>query len=133
MVSETSLMSMPLKGLAASWSQVRSWLCASREMIPVLQAFVFGGGVNPYMSRVATYYMRDHMAPHVATLVSVYRDKRDAMLRALWETKQIHKGGFYHDGRFATVKDVVEHYNDHFTLSLTGEEKRNLIEYLKSL
>ena len=44
-----------------------------------------------------------------------------------------HKGGFYHDGRFATVKDVVEHYNDHFTLSLTGEEKRDLIEYLKSL
>ena len=58
---------------------------------------------------------------------------RTTPLRALWETKQIHKGGFYHDGRFATVKDVVEHYNDHFTLSLTGEEKRNLIEYLKSL
>jgi len=28
---------------------------------------------------------------------------------------------------------VVEHYNHHFTLSLTGEEKRDLIEYLKSL
>ena len=58
---------------------------------------------------------------------------RTTPLRALWETKQIHKGGFYHDGRFATVKDVVEHYNDHFTLDLTGEEKRDLIEYLKSL
>ena len=58
---------------------------------------------------------------------------RTTPLRALWETKQIHKGGFYHDGRFATVKDVVDHYNDHFTLSLTGEEKRDLIEYLKSL
>jgi hypothetical protein len=41
---------------------------------------------------------------------------RTTPLRALRETKQIHKGGFYHDGRFATVKDVVEHYDDHFTL-----------------
>ena len=61
------------------------WLCAPRPLIPALQAFLYGGGVSPYMSRVATYYMRDHMAPHVATLVGVYRDKRDAMLRALWE------------------------------------------------
>ena len=58
---------------------------------------------------------------------------RTTPLRALWETKQIHKGGFYHDGRFATVKDVVEHYNDHFTLSLHDDEKRDLIEYLKYL
>ena len=61
------------------------WLCAPRPLIPALQGFLYGGGVSPYMSRVATYYMRDHMAPHVATLVGVYRDKRDAMLRALWE------------------------------------------------
>ena len=27
---------------------------------------------------------------------------RTTPLRALWETKQIHRGGFYHDGRFAT-------------------------------
>ena len=61
------------------------WLCAPRPLIPALQGFLYGGGVSPYMSRVATYYMREHMAPHVATLVDVYRDKRDAMLRALWE------------------------------------------------
>jgi hypothetical protein len=58
---------------------------------------------------------------------------RTAPLRALWETKQIHKGGFYHDGRFATLNDVVDHYNDHFVLGLTEQEKRDLIEYLKSL
>ena len=61
------------------------WLCAPREMIPVLQAFVFGGGVNPYVSRVATYFMRDNLEGHVARLVAVYRAKRDAMLRGLWE------------------------------------------------
>jgi hypothetical protein len=58
---------------------------------------------------------------------------RTAPLRALWDTKQIHKGGFYHDGRFATVTDVVGHYNDHFGLGLMDGEKRDLIEYLKSL
>jgi hypothetical protein len=58
---------------------------------------------------------------------------RTAPLRALWDTKQIHKGGFYHDGRFASLNDVVDHYNDHFALDLTAQEKRDLIEFLKSL
>jgi Cytochrome c len=57
---------------------------------------------------------------------------RTAPLRALWDTKQIHKGGFYHDGRFATLTDVVSHYNNHFKLALTDAEQRDLIEYLKS-
>jgi 2-aminoadipate transaminase len=62
------------------------WLCAPREMIPALQGFLFGGGVNPFMSRVATYYLREHMAEHVQLLIGVYRAKRDAMLRGLDET-----------------------------------------------
>lgn len=43
------------------------------------------------------------------------------------------KGGFYHDGRFADLAAVVDHYDAHFKLQLTLDEKRNLIEYLKSL
>jgi hypothetical protein len=54
-------------------------------------------------------------------------------LRALFDTKKIHKGGFYHDGRFATLRDVVLHYNDHFNLQLTESEGSDLIEYLNSL
>jgi 2-aminoadipate transaminase len=61
------------------------WLCAPREMIPMLQSFLFGGGTNPFMSRVATYFLRDHMPAHVARLIDVYRVKRDAMLRGLDE------------------------------------------------
>src|SRR6266849_6781610 len=61
------------------------WLCADPTMIPVFQSFLFGGGVNPFASRVATYYLRDHLAPHVALLVGVYRAKRDAMLKGLWQ------------------------------------------------
>ncbi len=61
------------------------WLCAPADMIPAFQGFLFGGGVNPYVSRVATYFLRDHLADHVALLVDVYRTKRDAMLRGLDE------------------------------------------------
>jgi hypothetical protein len=43
------------------------------------------------------------------------------------------KGGFYHDGRFATLRDVVEHYESVFKLSLGDAQKNDLIEYLKSL
>lgn len=43
------------------------------------------------------------------------------------------KGGFYHDGRFATYLDVVNHYNRHQSLHLSDSEKRDLVEYLKSL
>ena len=43
------------------------------------------------------------------------------------------KGGFYHDGRFAKLSDVVNHYNRHFHLHLTWRERRDLVEYLKSL
>ncbi len=58
---------------------------------------------------------------------------RTAPLRALWDTKKIHKGGFYHDGRFATLEEVVAHYDRHFDLKLTDKERKELIEYLKSI
>jgi hypothetical protein len=43
------------------------------------------------------------------------------------------KGGFYHDGRFATLADVVNHYNSFFNSGLVAQEKNDLVEYLKSL
>ena len=44
-----------------------------------------------------------------------------------------NKGRYYHDGRFATLLDVVNHYNTHFGLGLTQQEKLDIVEYLKSL
>jgi hypothetical protein len=43
------------------------------------------------------------------------------------------KGGFYHDGRFATLGDVVDHYDAHFALHLSAAQKADLVEFLKSL
>lgn len=58
---------------------------------------------------------------------------RTTPLRALWDSLKTHKGGFYHDGRYASLQDVVNHYNTFFKLGLTNAEIRDLIEFLKSL
>jgi hypothetical protein len=42
-------------------------------------------------------------------------------------------GGFYHDGRFADLNAVVNHYNKCMNLGLTANEKSDLIQYLVSL
>ena len=55
---------------------------------------------------------------------------RTAPLKGLW-THQ--KGGFYHDGRFATLAEVIEHYNGVKSLGLTAQEKADLAHYLLSL
>lgn len=55
---------------------------------------------------------------------------RTTPLRGLWTHA---KGGFYHDGRFETLLDVVEHYDSYQSLGLSDGEKRALVEYLKSL
>jgi cytochrome c peroxidase len=55
---------------------------------------------------------------------------RTSPLRGLW-THQ--KGGFYHDGRFATLADVIDHYDSFMNLGLTATERRQLEMYLKSL
>lgn len=51
-------------------------------------------------------------------------------LKGLWTHT---KGGFYHDGRFATLMDVVDHYNGFFKLNLSQTEKQDLVEYLMSI
>jgi hypothetical protein len=55
---------------------------------------------------------------------------RTAPLKGLW-THQ--RGGFYHDGRFATLGEVVDHYNSVLGTNLTDQQKTDLVEYLKSL
>ena len=55
---------------------------------------------------------------------------RTAPLRGLFTHA---KGGFYHDGRFATLMDVVNHYDQFKRLGLSSREKNDLVEFLKSL
>jgi cytochrome c peroxidase len=55
---------------------------------------------------------------------------RTSPLNGLWTHT---KGGFYHDGRFATLADVVNHYDVCSSLGLSDKEKSELVEFLKSL
>jgi cytochrome c5 len=43
------------------------------------------------------------------------------------------KRGLYHDGRFPTLDAVVDHYDRHFGLGLEPTQKKDLVEYLKSI
>jgi hypothetical protein len=55
---------------------------------------------------------------------------RTAPLGGLWSHQT---GGFYHDGRFDTLNDVVSHYESCMKLGLTDQERTDLVEFLKSL
>jgi hypothetical protein len=58
------------------------------------------------------------------------RRYRTSPLNGLWTHT---KGGFYHDGRFATLIDVINHYDSCMSLGLSQGEKSDIVEYLKSL
>jgi hypothetical protein len=43
------------------------------------------------------------------------------------------KRGYYHDGRYATLADVVDHYDSFLGLGLSTGQKADLVQYLGSL
>jgi cytochrome c5 len=53
---------------------------------------------------------------------------RTTPLRALWQ-----HAPYFHDGSAKTLEDVVEHYNRVRNLGLNSGQKRDLVEFLKSL
>jgi hypothetical protein len=58
------------------------------------------------------------------------RRYRTPPLAGLWAHQ---KGGFFHDGRFATLREVVDHFDAVRVLGLSERQKTDLVEYLKSL
>ncbi len=57
---------------------------------------------------------------------------RTTPLRGLWNPPQLD-GPYFHDGSAATLDEVVSHYEQRFGLSLTERQRRDLVEYLKTL
>jgi cytochrome c peroxidase len=55
---------------------------------------------------------------------------RTAPLKGLWTHP---RGGFYHDGRFATLTAVINHYDSLWSLGLSAAERADLEHYLRSL
>ena len=59
---------------------------------------------------------------------SATKKYRATPLRALWQHPP-----YFHDGRAASLAAVVDHYTGALKLSLNAEQKRDLVEYLKSI
>ena len=59
---------------------------------------------------------------------SATKQYRATPLRALWQ-----HAPYFHDGSAASLDAVVDHYTRSLKLSLTAEQKKDLVEYLKSI
>jgi mono/diheme cytochrome c family protein len=57
---------------------------------------------------------------------------RTTPLRGLYHPPQL-TGPYFHDGSAATLGDAVDHYVRLRSLTLTAQQKADLVEYLKSL
>jgi hypothetical protein len=53
---------------------------------------------------------------------------RTTPLRGLWQHSP-----YFHDGSADSLEDVVDHYDEQLDLDLSGREKRDLVQYLRSL
>jgi mono/diheme cytochrome c family protein len=56
------------------------------------------------------------------------RKYRSTPLRALWQ-----HAPYFHDGKAANLAAVVDHYDATLKLGLNAEQKKDLVEYLKSI
>lgn len=63
---------------------------------------------------------------------SITKQYRTTPLRGLWRPPLL-QGPYFHDGSAETLDAVVEHYNRVRNLNLTAQQKRDLVEFLKTL
>lgn len=63
---------------------------------------------------------------------SVTKLYRTTPLRGLYQPPQL-QGPYFHDGSAATLEDVVNHYVPLLGLTLSAQQKADLVTYLKSL
>ena len=98
-----------------------------------------GGCDNCHRSNVYTDVNsgRLHSAEEVGqdpayAMRSATKKYRTTPLRGLWNPPQL-TGPYFHDGSAATLDDVVQHYVDRFGITLTAQQRADLVEYLKSL
>src|SRR5919202_4491025 len=61
-----------------------------------------------------------------------HRYRTAALAGRLFNRKTDQGRGFYHDGRFKGLLEVVNHYNGFMHLGLSARQKADLVEYLKS-
>jgi hypothetical protein len=100
---------------------------------------VFNGAARCATCHVPPLFTEPGWSMHSAREIGIDDFQSDRSPDEMYRTTPLRglftrmKGGFYHDGRFPTLDAVVNHYDDHLDLNLTDAQKRDLIEYLKSL
>ncbi|HXF62972.1 MAG TPA: di-heme oxidoredictase family protein, partial [Caldilineaceae bacterium] len=100
---------------------------------------LFNGAAGCAACHVPPLYTEPGWAMHTAEEMGIddFQAKRSPdeqyrtpPLKGLWSHTQ---GGFYHDGRFATLEEVIAHYQDLLELDLNEQEVQDLIQFLLSL
>ncbi len=100
---------------------------------------VFNGKAGCATCHVPPLFSEPGWPMHTASEIGIDRFQADRSPDARYRTTPLRglfaraKGGFYHDGRFADLNAVVEHYDTVKRLGLSAEERHDLVEYLKSL
>ena len=100
---------------------------------------VFNGAAKCATCHVPPLFTEPGWSMHAAKEIGIDDFQSDRSPDKMYRTTPLRglftrmKGGFYHDGRFPTLDAVVNHYDSHFNLRLTAPQKRELVEYLKSL
>src|SRR5215207_3511424 len=98
--------------------------CASCHIPPTFTDVLAGPDPNvPFLHDPAEVGADPLYAQRSAT-----KKYRTTPLRALWQHPP-----YFHDGSAGTLGAVVNHYDTLFGLELTGKQKADLVEYLKSL
>jgi hypothetical protein len=100
---------------------------------------IFNGKAQCARCHVPPLFTEPDWNAHVPADVCVDSFQADRSPDRIYRTAPLgglfahQKGGFYHDGRFATLPDVVNHYEECFKLQLSDDEKFDLVQYLLTL
>jgi cytochrome c peroxidase len=100
---------------------------------------LFGGKAKCATCHVPPLYTEPGWNMHTADEIGIDDFQAQRAPDRQYRTTPLHavslhgKGGFYHDGRFKTLLDVVDHYDQTMSLQLSDSEKSDVVEYMKSL
>ena len=100
---------------------------------------VFNGAARCATCHVPPLFTEPGWSMHTAKEIGIDEFQSDRSPDKMYRTTPLRglftrqKGGFYHDGRFATLDQVVAHYQKVLNVTLNDQQRRDLVEYLKSL
>ena len=100
---------------------------------------LFNGKATCATCHVPPLFSEPGWPMHTASEIGIDGFQADRSPDQRYRTTPLHglfahsKGGYYHDGRFADLNAVVDHYNEAKHLDLSMQEQHDLVEYLKSL